>query len=162
MQTNSNSLAYSQQFQPSPQSPPPQPLQPSLQPSPQFVNPWVKQTIERLHSLFYSHTNIPVSQSENDHINLLEQFSNNQNLNQLSISNFFMMVSLWGLVRINSCEDSEARRQFTLFMNHLQDAESALNKSIQIHQKIKQSIIPVPASQRVQSLPLVVKHTINI
>lgn len=152
--------------QPQPPQTHPQPPQTQSQPPATStrvsVNPWIKQTIERLHSLFFSHTNVPMISSENMYINLLEQFSQNPNVNQLTISNYFMAISLWGLVRVNACEDTEARRQFALFMNHLQDAENALNKSIQIHQKIQNSVVPVPSSQRVQSLPLTVQHTTNI
>ena len=126
------------------------------------INPWIKQTIERLHHLFFSHANVPLSSSENVYANLLTQFQTNPQLTPLSVSHYFMMISLWGLARINTCEDSEARRQYGLFINHLQDAEGSLNKSFQIHQKIQHSITPVPSSQVVQSLPLTIQQSANI
>jgi len=60
---------------------------------------------------------------------------------------------LWGLVRMHQTTDLESRRQYGVFVNHLQDAETALLKSIQIHQKnvLAKSI---PPSRIVQTLPI--------
>ncbi|NDJ15560.1 MAG: hypothetical protein EBY17_31035 [Acidobacteriia bacterium] len=70
-----------------------------------------------------------------------------------SLSYFFAMVAVWGLVRMAGSTDLEARRQYGLFVNHLQNAEGALLKALQIHQK---SLLAkaVPPSRVVTSLPI--------
>ena len=126
-------------------------------------NSWVKNTMDRLHALFYSNeTNIVIKQTETMYMNHL---SNNirSSVSSVDVSNHLMSCSLWGLSQVHGCEDSEARRQFTLFMNYIQSAENALQKSIQIHQKSqKNPFSPVPPSQRVASLPVTVQQTTNI
>jgi len=114
---------------------------------------WEFQTTKRLETLFFSH-----STTEPNGIsmltNLLKQYQDDGKLaNTDSLSRFFLMISLWGLARIHSVSDLESRRQFGVFVNHLQDAETALLKAIQIHQKtiVNKSI---PPSRTVQSLPI--------
>lgn len=115
---------------------------------------WTVQTLNRLETLFFSHTtNVPHSQQM--FANLLKQHELDPSIVSVteSISSFFLMVSLWGLVRMHQTTDLESRRQYGVFINHLQDAETALLKSIQIHQKnvLAKSI---PPSRVVQTLPI--------
>jgi hypothetical protein len=126
----------------------------STTPSPLNLSIWTRQTLERLHNIFFSHTQKPMSTTETLFVQMLQQFEKDLQLNPTIISNFFIMVSIWGLVRMHQTEDMEARRQFGLFVNHLQDSENALLKSIQMSQKYKQEHNPVPPTQKVASLPL--------
>lgn len=122
--------------------------------SPPNLSMWTRQTLERLHNIFFSHTQKSMSTTENLFLNMWQQFEKDTQLNPSIISNFFIMVSIWGLVRMHQTEDMEARRQFGLFVNHLQDSENALLKSIQMSQKYKQEHNPIPPTQKVATLPL--------
>lgn len=155
-----------------------QPSQPSLQPSSLSnqvsinqppststripIDPWTIQTVERIHTLFGSHSSdISFQSVETVFNNLLKQYVDetklNGNVTHKSLSTFMIMVSLWGLVRMQNTTNLEARRQYGLFINHLQDAESCLLKSVQIQQRSPaptMNSLPVSPSQRVTSLPL--------
>ena len=142
-----------------------QPNQPALnQPQNISVPIWTKQTIERLHHLLYSHTNIPLSSSESMFLNLWKQSEKETQTSQLSLSQFFMMVSLWGLSRIHTTEDLESRRQYGLFINHLQDAENSLLKAVQIHNKTKKELAPIgiPPSKKVFNLPITTQQITTV
>ena len=114
---------------------------------------WEVQTTKRLETLFFSHT-----MSEPHGLamfaNLLRQYEEDGKIiNEDLLSRFFLMASLWGLARIHNVSDLESRRQFGIFINHLQDAETALLKAIQIHHKTLQAK-SVPPTRTVQSLPI--------
>jgi hypothetical protein len=129
------------------------------------VNSWTRQTMERLHALFFSHTNQYMLQStQTTFVNLFRQHaSEGNNSSQANkLSEFFLMVGLWGLVRMCATEDFESRRQFGLFVNHIQDAEHALLKAIQICQKGMVEPNPIPSSQIVHSLPVTTQQITNI
>ena len=143
------------QTQVQPSNPTPYQTQP---PNPTHISPqslqWEIQTVERLHSLFFSHTtNVPISSSEQTWKALLQQIKTDDR-SQTHLSQFFNMVSLWGLVRIHGTEDLEARRQFGLFVGHLQDAEQTLLKAVQMTQKAQKQFSQVPPTHVVSSLPL--------
>ena len=118
---------------------------------------WSVQTLKRLEELFFSHA--PPTSASLVHpmfLNLLKQFESETATSahtQESVSKFMLMVSLWGLVRMHTTTNLESRRQYGVFVNHLQDAETALLKSIQIQQK---SVLTksVPPSRVVQTLPI--------
>ena len=114
---------------------------------------WEIQTTKRLETLFFSHcTTDPHSLALLT--NLLKQYEDDGKLaNQESVSRFFLMASLWGLSRIHTVTDLESRRQFGVFINHIQDAETALLKAIQIHQKTTFGK-SVPPTRIVSSLPI--------
>jgi hypothetical protein len=115
---------------------------------------WEIQTTKRLDTLFFSHSSAD-PQSLKLLANLLKQYEEDGKLaNQESVSRFFLMASLWGLSRIHTVTDLESRRQFGVFVNHLQDAETALLKSIQIHQKTNIFSKSVPPTRIVSSLPI--------
>ena len=137
---------------PSPALPPPlRPVNQTTVPLP--TQEWEIQTTRRLEALFFSHT----TNEPNGLLmfaNLLRQYEDDGKImNDDVLSRFFLMVSLWGLARIHNVSDFESRRQFGVFINHLQDAETALLKAIQIHHKtlIAKS---VPPTRTVQSLPI--------
>ena len=114
---------------------------------------WEIQTTKRLETLFFSHT-----MSEPHGLamfaNLLKQYEDDGKIiNEDLLSRFFLMISLWGLARIHNVADLESRRQFGVFINHLQDAETALLKAIQIHHKTLLAK-SVPPTRTVQSLPI--------
>jgi hypothetical protein len=114
---------------------------------------WEIQTTKRLEALFFSHTTLD-PQGLNMFANLLKQYEDDGKLVNIdSLSRFFLMISLWGLARIHNVSDLEARRQFGIFVNHLQDAETALLKAIQINHKTTLSK-SIPPSRTVQSLPI--------
>ena len=114
---------------------------------------WCVQTMKRLEALFFSHTT-SVPNTQGMFTNLLTQFEKDgQPVTPESISAFFLTASLWGLTRMHQTADLESRRQFGIFVNHLQEAETALLKSIQIHQKSVENK-PVPPSRIVQTLPI--------
>jgi hypothetical protein len=125
---------------------------------------WTLQTMQRVESLLFSHAKQLPKISQPMFLNLLKQYEADPK-DELhdSLSKFMLMVSMWGLVRMHNTTDLESRRQYGLFINHLQDAENALLKSIQLSQKTpatstpSTTIItqPVPASRVVQtSLPI--------
>ncbi len=119
----------------------------------QATQEWEIQTTRRLESLFFSHTMIE-PHGLSMFANLLRQYEDDGKIiNDDLLSRFFLMVSLWGLARIHNVSDLESRRQFGVFINHLQDAETALLKAIQIHHKtlVAKS---VPPTRTVQSLPI--------
>jgi len=125
---------------------------------------WTLQTMQRVETLLFSHVKQLPKISQPMFLNLLKQYETDpKDELQDSLSKFMLMVSMWGLVRMHNTTDLESRRQYGLFINHLQDAENALLKSIQISQKTPATsthpitIItqPVPASRVVQtSLPI--------
>lgn len=120
-----------------------------------MADQWSMQTLKRLDDLFFSHNINPSSLSQPMFVNLLKQLESEPNPanTQDSVSKFMLMVSLWGLARMHSTTNLESRRQYGVFVNHLQDAETALLKAIQIHQK---SILTksIPPSRVVQTLPI--------
>jgi hypothetical protein len=124
---------------------------------------WTLQTMQRVETLLFSHAKQLPKISQSMFLNLLKQYETDpKDEIHDSISKFMLMVSMWGLVRMHNTTDLEARRQYGLFINHLQDAENSLLKSIQISQKTTTSPTPnititqpVPASRVVQtSLPI--------
>lgn len=130
---------------------------------------WARQTLEKVHNTFYSHTNqIPLSKSEELFLELLRQYQqtgehvSSQLPSPIPISECFMWVALWGLSRMHVTDDFESRRQFNLFINHLQDAEQALLKSIQINKKTAPYTQPVPSAQVVASLPVTMQQMTNL
>ena len=127
--------------------------------------------MERLHALFFSHTNqFSIQSTQTTFVNLFKQYvteapqaTSQQPTSQMNkLSTFFLMVAMWGLVRMCSTEDYESRRQFGLFINHIQEAEVALLKAIQISQKGVVETNPVPSSQVVLSLPVTTQQVTNI
>lgn len=125
---------------------------------------WTIQTMQRVETLLFSHAKQLPKISQPMFLNLLKQYETDpKDEIHDSLSKFMLMVSMWGLVRMHNTTDLESRRQYGLFINHLQDAENALLKSIQISQKTSSSPLnlsavptqPVPASRVVQtSLPI--------
>lgn len=118
-----------------------------------LTSEWEMQTTKRLETLFFSHTSIEVN-GITMFANLLKQYEDDGKIvNIESLSRFFLMISLWGLARLHNVSDLESRRQYGVFVNHLQDAETALLKAIQIHHK---SLLTksIPPSRTVQSLPI--------
>jgi hypothetical protein len=99
------------------------------------LNSWTQQTLERIHLLFYSHSDVPITSSESMYFNLKTQFEKDSRVDMMAISGFFLMNALWGLVRLEDTENLESRRQYGLFINHLQHAENCLLKAIQTSQK---------------------------
>lgn len=121
---------------------------------------WSVQTLKRLDELFFSHVLSPsASLAQPMFLNLLKQFESDPGTSitpshtQESVSKFMLMISIWGLVRMHTTTNLESRRQYGVFVNHLQDAETALLKAIQIHQKSLLSR-SVPPSRVVQTLPI--------
>ena len=117
---------------------------------------WSVQTLKRLDELFFSHAPpSSASLAQPMFLNLLKQFESEPTPShtQESVSKFMLMISLWGLVRMHTTTNLESRRQYGVFVNHLQDAETALLKAIQIHQK---SLLTksIPPSRVVQTLPI--------
>lgn len=137
-------------------------MPPSIQSVP--ISQWSLQTINRIHSVFHSNDNSPPSAS----VSMFTNLNNQKNLMSQSppseihqsVANFFTMVSLWGLCRLHTTEDLESRRQYALFINHLQSAENCLLKSIEIKQKVDHqnsnhsTLQSIPPTQTVDSLPL--------
>ena len=126
-----------------------------------MTDPWSAQTLKRLDALFFSHSphSPPIAQPM--FLNLLKQFETDPTPSNMqdSVSKFMMMVSIWGLVRMHNTNDLESRRQYGVFVNHLQDAETALLKAIQIHQKTSQpspkpGLSSLPPTRVVQNLPI--------
>lgn len=118
---------------------------------------WSVQTLRRLESLFFSH--MAPTQAPPPLLamftNLLQQYEGDGKLATAeSLSYFFAMVAVWGLARMAGSTDLEARRQYGLFVNHLQDAEGALLKALQIHHKSRLAVPSVPPSRVVASLPI--------
>lgn len=115
---------------------------------------WGQQTLQRVESLFFSPWPLthPVPNVASMFAHLRQQYQQEPATSPAeSLSRFFVMVATWGLVRMVETQDLESRRQYGLFVNHLQDAETALLKAIQIHQRSLQR--PVPPSRVVATLP---------
>jgi hypothetical protein len=125
-----------------------------------MADQWSSQTLKRLDALFFSHSPNSGQLAPSMFLNLLKQFETDPTPSNMqeSVSKFMMMVSIWGLVRMHNTTDLESRRQYGVFVNHLQDAENALLKSIQIHQKSVKPATPalssLPPTRVVQSLPI--------
>ena len=122
-----------------------------------MADQWSSQTLKRLDALFFSHSPNSSQMASSMFLNLLKQFETDPTPSNMqeSVSKFMMMVSIWGLVRMHNTTDLESRRQYGVFVNHLQDAETALLKSIQIHQKsVKPSLSSLPPTRVVQNLPI--------
>lgn len=127
------------------------------------IQPWTKQTLARIESLLFSHKLVASINSEQSFTNLSAQYNPPLQFSDVedTVSRFIAIAALWGLVRVNETPDLEARRQYGLFLNHLQDAQSALVKAIQIHQKtmLTQTI---PPTRVVANLPIATLSTTQL
>jgi hypothetical protein len=130
----------------------------SIPSTPVMISPWEQQIIEKVESIFLSHTNQKPRQSSESlfaqGVHQSAQQFGTTDKKILHLSNLFISLSMWSLAQLKDTDNAEAKRQYGLFVNHLQSAENCMVKAIQIHNKDGIQNNPVTPSQRVTSLPL--------
>lgn len=113
-------------------------------------NIWTKQTLDRLNLIFQ-----PNSYSQNIDtlfVKLMtqEEREKSSHPSEVSSTNIMLSAGIWGLIKIFRTENVEVRRQFMRFINHLEEAEAALQKTLKINAQfppVISQITPVNSSQ---------------